>query len=326
MWKRLETGSAGHDLALAGALLESAAPVREIMIVVFGSAGQVGTELMELARARGLEIAGFDRAAVDIADASAVAAAIARQRPSFVVNCAAYNQVDRAETDVAAATRANVEGPAVLAEVTARAGIPLVHISTDYVFPGDRSGAWTEGDPVAPLSVYGRTKEEGERRVRAANRNHYILRTAWVFGRHGKNFLRTVIDLARTRESLDMAADTRGSPTWSLDLARAILLAEEATRHGKTPWGTYHVAGEGAASRYEQAAAIVAAQAQFTGHRPAVHPVPSAFFAPAALRPQNAELDSSKFAAAFSFRPAPWRTAVERAVAEIFGTATPAAS
>ncbi|HVX99745.1 MAG TPA: dTDP-4-dehydrorhamnose reductase [Pseudorhodoplanes sp.] len=294
------------------------------MIVVFGGAGQVGLEVTALARARGLEIAAFDHAAVDIADAPAVADAIGASRATFVVNCAAYNQVDRAEREVAAATRANVDGPAVLGEATARAGVPLLHISTDYVFPGDKTGAWTERDRVAPLSVYGRTKEEGERRVRDTNPRHYILRTAWVFGRHGNNFLRTVIELARTRDSLDMVADTRGSPTHSLDLARAILLAEGASRRPAPAWGTYHVAGEGAASRCEQAFAIVAAQAPFTGRSPRVNPVPSAFFSPPARRPANAELDSAKFAATFGFRPAPWRLAVERAVAEIFdGAAAP---
>ncbi len=290
------------------------------MILVFGSHGQLGQELVAMATARGLPVAGLSHRDADIADAGAVAAAVARVKPTFIVNCAAYNQVDRAESDVAAATRTNATGPAVIATAAEAAGVPVVHISTDYVFDGDKAGAWTEDDPVRPLSVYGRTKAEGEAGVRTATDRHLILRTAWVFGAYGANFVKTVMKMAGERDRLDMVADATSSPTSTADLAHAILLAEAAVRGGSAPWGTYHVAGEGAASRYEQAVAVVEAQAPFTGRRPTVNPVPSSFFAPAARRPVNSALDSSRFAAAFGFRPGPWREAVVRAVNEIMAS------
>jgi dTDP-4-dehydrorhamnose reductase len=170
---------------------------------------------------------------------------------------------------------------------------------------------------VAPLSVYGRTKAWGEAKVRDANERHFILRTAWVFGTRGANFVRTVVRLAAERDGLEMTGDTRGSPTFSPDLAEAVLLAH-AEAGGMSPrWGTYHVAGPEPASRFEMAEAIVAAQAPFTGRRPAVHAVASAAFPAAAPRPRNGVLDSSKFARAFGLRTTPWRRGVEQTVAGI---------
>jgi dTDP-4-dehydrorhamnose reductase len=287
------------------------------MILVFGGGGQLGQELAAEATARRLPLVAVDHRQADIADRAAVDAAIAQARPTFIVNAAAYNQVDRAESEPDVAQRTNAIGPGILAAAADAHGIPIVHVSTDYVFDGTHVRAWREDDPVRPLNAYARSKAAGEAAVRAATSRHFILRTAWLFGAYGANFVKTVLALAAERDSLDMVADKRGSPTATADLAHAIFLTEAASRAGSAPWGTYHVAGEGAASRYEQAAAIIAAQAPVTGRRPSVRPVSSDTFPSAAVRPAHSELDSAKFAAAFGFRPAPWRAAVERTVGAI---------
>jgi dTDP-4-dehydrorhamnose reductase len=288
------------------------------MILVFGGQGQLGQELTAQASSKGLPLVALDRLAADIADPAAVIAAIDRVSPSFIVNAAAYNQVDRAEEEVDVARRTNAIGPGVIAAAAETRELPLVHISTDYVFDGAKSGAWREDDPVRPLSAYGRTKAEGENNVRAASMRHLILRTAWLFGAYGANFLKTAVRLAADRDVIEAVVDNRGSPTSTADLARAILVAKAAADRGPLAWGTYHVAGQGTASRYEQMVAIVAAQAQFTGRTPEVVPVASDRFPSAAARPRNSELDSSKFAASFGFRPAPWRIAIEQTVRDIF--------
>jgi dTDP-4-dehydrorhamnose reductase len=288
-----------------------------VTILVFGGNGQLGRELAAQAAARRLPLVSVDRRQADIADAAAVCAAIEAARPTFIVNAAAYNQVDRAESEPAAAERTNATGPAILAAAAEAHDIPLVHVSTDYVFDGASVRAWREDDPIHPLGVYGRSKAAGEEAVRQASAHHFILRTAWLFGAHGANFVKTILALAAERDTLDMVADKRGSPTATADLAHAIFLTEAASRTGSAVWGTYHVAGEGTASRYEQAVAVVEAQAAITGRRPTVRPVASDAFPTAAVRPAYSELDSAKFEATFGFRPAPWRVAVARTVSKI---------
>lgn len=288
------------------------------MILVFGGRGQLGQELAVQARTKGVPLVAIGRTEADIAEPAAVSAAIDRAKASFIVNAAAYTQVDKAEVEVDAATRANAIGPAVLAAAAEKRELPLIHISTDYVFDGRKSGAWREDDLIHPLSIYGRTKADGENNVRATSTRHLILRTAWLFGAYGANFLKTALDLASRRDVIEAVADNRGSPTSTADLARAILIAKAAVDRGVVAWGTYHVAGEGAASRYDQMAAIIAAQAQFTGRTPKIVAVASDRFPAAAARPRNSELDSSKFAATFGFRPAPWRIAIEATVRDIY--------
>ena len=236
-------------------------------LLIFGASGQVGRELVALAAARGLPAAGITRADADIADADAVAALIARHRPRLVVNAAAYTAVDKAESEPDAAARGNVEGPRVLAEAAAAASVPILHLSTDYVFDGSKPGAYTEDDPIAPLGVYGRTKAEGEAAVRGANPRHVILRTAWVYGVHGNNFLKTMMRLAAERDRLRVVADQHGCPTATADIAEAILAVDAALARDASLAGTFHFAGTGSTSWHGFAEAIVAAQAAHTGCR-----------------------------------------------------------
>jgi dTDP-4-dehydrorhamnose reductase len=283
------------------------------VILVFGR-GQVGTALADAAAAAGTSLTVVSRAEADIADPRAVAAAVDRARPSFLVNAAAYTAVDRAESEPQAAYRANAEGPRVLAEAAARARLPLLHISTDYIFDGSKKSAYVEDDPTAPLGVYGSSKLAGEEAVRAVLPGHVILRTAWVYAASGRNFLRTMLKLAAERSELRVVADQRGSPTSADDIAAAILRVAEAAGKGRAPWGTYHFAGTGETTWHGFASRIVAEQAGITGRRPRVVPIATAEYPTPARRPANSVLDSSRFAAAFAFRARPWEEETRRIV------------
>lgn len=282
------------------------------MILVFGR-GQVGEALAEQAAATGLPATVLSHGEADIADPVDVADAIDRTRPAFLVNAAAYTAVDKAESEPGAAHRANAEGPRVIAEAAARRGVPLLHISTDYVFDGTKVGAYVEDDPTAPLGVYGDTKLAGEKAVRATLPEHVILRTAWVYGRHGRNFLKTMMKLAGERPELRVVADQRGSPTSADDIAAAILRVA-AAKEGSARWGTYHFAGTGETTWHGFAARIVAEQAAVTGKRPEVVPITTAEYPTPARRPANSVLDSGRFAAAFGYRARPWEAETRRIV------------
>jgi dTDP-4-dehydrorhamnose reductase len=275
------------------------------VILVFGQ-GQLGQELVRSARERGTPLVALPHAEADIADRAAVEGAITRHRPALVVNAAAYTKVDLAEKEIAAARRGNETGPAIIAAACAKAGVPLVHVSTDYVFDGSKAGAYVETDPIAPLGVYGRTKAAGEAAVRAALPEHVILRTAWVYGEFGNNFLKTMMRLARERDKLTIVADQRGCPTSTRDLAEAILTIAPRLAARERVWGTYHLAGTGVTTWHGFATRIVAAQAPLTGRKPPVIAITTAEYPTAAQRPANSELDSSLFAKTFGFRARRW--------------------
>jgi dTDP-4-dehydrorhamnose reductase len=275
------------------------------VILVFGGNGQLGHELVRAAGNRHVPLTALDRGHADITDAAAVAAALATFRPTLVVNAAAYTNVDRAESDQAAAA-ANADGAAIVARACAAAGTPLLHISTDYVFDGQKSGPYLESDSTAPLSVYGRTKAAGEVAVRDNLPRHIILRTAWLYGEFGHNFLKTMVRLAAERNELRVVADQYGSPTATRDLAAAILRIAPRLGGGPELWGTYHFTGAGTTTWHGFACAIVAAQAPLTGRAPKVTAITTADYATAAVRPANSVLDCSMFARVFGFLGRPW--------------------
>ncbi len=289
-------------------------------ILVFGARGQVGRELTALAAARGLPVVGLARAEADITNEITVRAALDVHRPVAVVNAAAYTAVNRAEKEPEAATAANVTGPAILAAACASAGVPLIHLSTDYVFDGAKKSAYVESDKIAPLGVYGRTKAEGEAKVREAQPRHVILRTSWVYGVHGKNFLKTVLKLAAERDELRMVADQFGCPTATADIAEAILAVVRKLAEAKVA-GTYHFAGAGRTSWAGFAAEIVRRQAVFTGRSPKIVEIKTAEYPSATRRPLNSELDSSRFRAAFGYGASPWTYRVAEVVAALLAPA-----
>lgn len=283
-------------------------------ILVFGAEGQLGREVMALAKARGIEVVGCNRVQADITDLSAVEAAIFSVRPRIVLNAAAYTAVDKAESEREAAYAANVVGAELVARAAAAQRLPIIHISTDYVFDGTKIGAYVETDPIAPLGVYGMTKAEGEARVREKNSRHFILRTAWVYGRFGANFLKTILRLSREREELRIVADQYGCPTATQDLAEAIFAIDRAWAGGVDATGTYHFAGAGATTWHGFASVIVEAQAQATGRRPKVTPISTADYPTPARRPANSELDSHLFSAVFGYRARAWQTRAQETV------------
>lgn len=282
------------------------------MILLFGAAGQLGRELARASAARGAELVALSHAEADIADAAAVRSAIGRHRPSLVVNAAAYTKVDAAETEMEAARQGNEIGPAVLAQASAAADVPLVHISTDYVFDGSKDIAYVEDDPIAPINAYGRTKAAGERAVRENAPKHVMLRTSWVYGEFGYNFLRTMLKLAATRDELRVVSDQRGCPTSTSDLAAAILSIAPRLAANENVWGTYHFAGSGVTTWHGFASRIVAAQAPLTGRAPRVTPIPTSEFPATARRPANSVLDCGKFARMFGFGGRPWAEETDR--------------
>ncbi len=285
------------------------------MILLFGADGQLGQEFAGRARRAGVPLVPLSRQQADITESQAVAGAIDQTGVVLVVYAAAYSKIEQAESEPEAAFRVNAVGAGVIAKACADANLPIIHISSDYVFDGSTGRAYREDDPVAPLGVYGRSKAEGEQAVRRFNPKHLILRTAWLYGVHGQNFLKTMLRLAAERDELRVVADQRGSRTSTADLAEAILRIRP--RLGSAPWGTYHFAGGGETTWHGFASRIVEAQAHVTGRRPRVKAIATADFPVKAKWPQNSVLDSSHFAAAFGFRAEPWEQAVDRTVAEL---------
>jgi dTDP-4-dehydrorhamnose reductase len=281
------------------------------VILVFGGNGQLGQELARAAALKAIPIATLSHAEVDIAEGSAVASVLSRIEPTLVVNAAAYTKVDLAETNVEEARRGNEIGPAVIATACADAHLPMVHISTDYVFDGSKEGAYLETDTVCPISVYGRTKAAGEQAVSSTLKRHIILRTAWVYSEFGHNFLKTVLHLAATREELRIVADQRGAPTSAREIADAILRIAPRLLQEEEVSGTYHFTADGATSWHGFASRVVAIQAPLTGRNPRVTPIKTADYPTAERRPANSQLDCRLFARAFGFSGRYWTDGVD---------------
>lgn len=287
------------------------------MIVIFGGDGQVAQELARACSKRGVPYRAFSRAEVDIADPEAVSRALGCAGSAIAVNAAGYTNVDLAEVEVANATRANACGPSVVAKACAAAGVPLIHLSTDYVFDGRKAAAYVEADETKPVNVYGETKLAGEHAVTAAQPEHVILRTSWVFGAFGKNLLKTVLRLARERDELRFVADQNGCPTATADIAQAILAITPRIAARHSVWGTYHFAGAGSTTWFGFVRRVVEAQAAFTSCRPRVVPIATAEYPVRARRPANSVLDSGLFARTFELRACPWQERVDEVVTDL---------
>jgi len=278
------------------------------VILLFGGNGQLGQEMTRASAARAMPLVALSRAQADVTDRAAVGAAIKRHGSSLVVNAASYTKVDLAEIEIEATRQANEVGPAIVGAACAAAGVPLIHISTDYVFDGSKPGPYVEDDPIAPINSYGRSKAAGEQAVRETVPRHLIIRTSWIYGEFGQNFLKTMLQLAATRDELRVVADQRGCPTSTPDLAGAILTIVPRMLRDEKIRGTYHFAGSGVTTWHGFASRIVAAQAPLTGRTPRVTPITTAEFPTAARRPANSELDCSRFEGVFGFRGRPWTT------------------
>ncbi len=272
------------------------------VILVTGAAGQLGFELARLLPAHG-EVQALDRAALDLTDAEAIVAAMRRIKPQIIVNAAGYTAVDRAESEPALADAVNARAPAVLAGEAKRLGALLIHYSTDYVFDGTSGEPYHEEDRTQPLNVYGDSKLAGERAVVATGVAHLILRTSWIYGWHGQNFLLTMRRLAATRDELRVVADQFGVPNWSRVLAEATAsLVGRGAAALAAKSGIYHLSGHGRASWFDFARAIFD-----PSDRPRVVPITTAEYPTPARRPASAVLATDKFEQAFGLVLPDWR-------------------
>jgi dTDP-4-dehydrorhamnose reductase len=294
------------------------------VLLVTGAGGQVGRALCTLAATEAVPWRGVDHAALEIADAAAVAACLRDHEPRVVVNCAAWTDVDGAERHPDAAWAANRDGPAVLAAACAGAGIPLLHLSSDHVFDGAGDRPWREDDACAPLGIYGHSKAAGEEAIRTRLDRHLILRTSWVFSARGRNFVTAIVARARAGEALAVVGDQVGGPTPAAALAQALLaLARRCLAGEALPWGTYHLAGQPFVSRHALALAIVgAARARgLLAAPPALREIAAADWPGSALRPTNARLDSGRALRALGLVAPDWRAGLAEVLDELAATA-----
>ena len=290
----------------------------EHKILVTGGTGQVGLELQRLTWPEGVTLLAPGRDELDLASRETIAAWFAGKDISCIINSAAYTAVDLAEDNVAEAFAANALGPALLADVARERDIPLLQVSTDYVFNGSLDRAYREDDPVAPLGVYGASKLAGELAVRTGAPRHVILRTAWVISSQRNNFLKTMLRLAGERPELGVVGDQHGCPTSAADIAAT--LAAIAMAHiadASAPCGTYHFVNAGNTTWHGLAEAIMAASRDCGGPAVPVNAIGSDAFPTKARRPANSMLDTGKLQRDFGIVPQPWQDIVKQIVGEL---------
>ncbi len=289
-------------------------------IAVIGRSGQVSCALQRAANARSIPLLAAGRPHVDVGELDSIAAFLQSAEPALVINAAAYTSVDDAEDHPEEAGHTNVKGPAALAAYCAAKGLPLVQLSTDYVFNGLKGEPYEEDDEVCPLGTYGASKVAGEMAVASVLPRHIILRTSWVYGPDGSNFARTMLRLAREREELKVVNDQHGSPTLAGDLAHHIL--EIAPRLIEAPdgdrvWGTYHLAGSGETTWHGLAAEIFRLGKEAGLKVPKLIPIPSSEFPLKAPRPADSRLSTQKFQKIFGACPKFWQDSLADAFPEI---------
>jgi dTDP-4-dehydrorhamnose reductase len=267
-------------------------------ILLIGANGQLGWEVARRAHMAGLRCDALGKDELDVTEPDAVFRIVSRLSPSVAINAAAYTNVDRAESD-ASAFAVNRDGVAHVAQACGAAGIPLIHISTDYVFDGCKRTPYTEDDPVSPLGAYGRSKLAGEEVVRECCPKHVILRTAWVYGSHGHNFVKTMLRLGGERERLRVVSDQFGNPTFAGDLAEVVLTLAQRLQSGTWPdqgFGTFHCAGAGMMTWCDLARAIFHMAGPKLGHLPEIEGIATADCPTPAKRPHYSVLDCSRLA------------------------------
>lgn len=284
-------------------------------ILVTGANGQVGHCLQQQLSKTSLDYVALTRAELDISDAQAVDAVVQKIQPTIIINAAAYTAVDKAEQEQEIAYAINRDGPKNLASAAKAINAAILHISTDYVFAGDQAGAYDEEHSTDPQSIYGHSKFAGEQAVAHANEQHIILRTAWVFGEHGNNFVKTMIRLGNSRDTLGIVADQEGGPTYAGDIASALLkIAQEYISGKSIPWGIYHYSGMPHVSWFDFAQKIFAQVEQaglYSKSIPSLNPITTADYPTPAKRPANSKLNCSKLERAFGVAPSDWQQALK---------------
>ena len=288
-------------------------------ILVIGRSGQVATALSAINTSSRFSHHCLGRPIVDLSEPDRLRSAIDTIRPVLVINAAAYTAVDRAESEAELAHQINTEGPANLAALCGQAGLPLIHLSTDYVFDGTSDTPYSPDDPINPQGVYGASKAAGEEAVRDKLQQHIILRTSWVYSEGGHNFVNTMLRLAQQRTTLDIVDDQTGTPTYAADLASALeQIAAKILDCGRSaPWGTYHLTNQGQTSWYGFAREIFEI-AQTHGHpTPTLKPISTSDYPTSAKRPAYSVLDTGSLEEAFGVRLPPWQNALHRCLQNI---------
>lgn len=288
-------------------------------VLVVGSSGQVARSLAADRSLAGVSVIAKGRPELDLTSPATIAAAIAETTPDVIINAAAYTAVDQAETEEAEAAALNVDGPGALAGLAREHGIPLIHISTDYVFDGEADHPYGEGDAVAPASAYGRTKLAGEQAVLAAQPQSLVVRTAWVISPYGRNFCKTMLRLAGTHAQLRVVGDQVGSPTYAPHLATALLdIAGRITKdRTAVEWGVLHLANSGYASWYDVAVATMSEAARRGLPNVPVEAITTADYPTPARRPKNSRLNCDKAGERFGVTLPSWQDGVAACVAAI---------
>lgn len=292
-------------------------------IVVTGKTGQVVTALLERGPVVGVDVVAVGRPDLDLAAPTAALEVLTAAKPDLIVSAAAYTAVDKAESERDLAFAINAGGAGAVAAAAAALGVPVVHLSTDYVFDGDKAEAWVESDPVAPLGVYGASKLAGEEAVLASGARAVVLRVAWVYAPFGANFVRTMLRLSETRDRLGVVADQIGTPTSALDIADGVLKVAgnllAAPTDGRLE-GVFHMgAGGPAASWADFADAIFDGAATRGGRRPVVDRIGTADYPTPAKRPKQSRLDSAKIAAVHGVALPDWRASLETVLDRLLG-------
>jgi len=278
-------------------------------LLVIGENGQLGWEVCRKGKNQGIDMSGLDLPDFDITEPSAVKKAVSQAGVSLVINASAYTAVDKAESEPELAFAVNRDGPAYLAASCAEIGIPLIHISTDYVFDGSKKGLYLETEPVSPLGIYGKSKAAGETEIRANLKEHIIIRTAWLYGLHGNNFVKTMVRLGREKEVLRVVADQYGCPTYAADLADAILtIATQTSEQCDVIWGTYHYCGKGVTTWHGLAQTIFDLANQYDSLMvKEVVPITTSEYPTPAKRPANSGMDCSLITKNLGISLRPWQ-------------------
>jgi len=291
-----------------------------LKILITGSKGQLGWELVRQSKDFGFEVLAIDLPELDITDPFQVENMVAESQASLVINAAAYTNVDKAETEQELAFAVNTYGPANLAGSCAKADIPLIQISTDFVFDGKKGTPYIESDPVSPLSVYAKSKADGDNKVRSHIKEHIILRTSWLYGVHGQNFVKTMLRLGKEKKIIKIVADQFGSPTSATDLAEALLTIADRIQNGsRVDWGTYHYCGHGVTTWHRFAEKIFEITRKYESIRITnVEPVTTAGYPAKAKRPPFSALDCSLIKKHFGITPKPWQESLKIMIDRIY--------
>lgn len=294
-----------------------------VKLLVTGKSGQIVSALARLARvADGVELLSIGRPEVDLTRPETIAPAIAAAQPDVMVNAAAYTAVDKAEEDRETAFEVNAEGAGAVARASEAVGVPIIHISSDYVFDGSKTSAYVESDPARPISVYGASKLAGEQAVMAANPRHVVLRTSWLYSAGGSNFLLSMLRLAQDRPELRIVADQHGCPTWAADAAAGILTVAQRLADGGGAYGTFHMTAAGGTTWYGFADAIMSESALLGGPSVPVRPITTAEYPTAAKRPANSRLDCTRLALTYGVRLPDWRESLSECIGRALESAT----